>query len=219
MRVVLAFFCLMALPLSAAASPWPRAQGGWFVASTIGLERAGPGRQRFGEIYAEYGATGQLTFATQLRHSPGGWRGDLLARWHPGARENAPPFGLSMGFRLRPGGSERALLLYGAHLGHSLDTPLGNVWTRLDVQMQAGSARPASPVELSLSGQMGLRDTRGFLGFVTATGKRRHGTTTLELSPAIGFEIAPARTVVMSLSASPSTPRMRSARLTLWSQF
>jgi len=219
MRLVLILLCLLSLPLSAQASPWPRAAGGWFVSGTVGQERAASGWQLFGDVYVEYGATARLTLASQLRHGPGHWRGDLLARWHPGAGPGIPPFGLSAGIRLQPDGTDRALVLLAAHLGRGFDTRLGNVWTRLDLQTQTRPTQPASPVEFSLSGQLGIRSTRGLIAMASLTGKRRNGAATLELSPAIGHEIGRAHTLVLGLTASPSTPQVRSAQLSLWSRF
>lgn len=219
MRFLLTLLWLIALPVTAQASPWPRAAGEWFVASTFGLERSATDRQHFAEIYAEYGLTGQLTLTTQLRHSPGGWRGDLLARWHPRAGGEAPPFGFGAGIRLQPGGADRALLLLAAHLGRGFDTRRGNVWARMDLQMQARPAQMASPVELSLSGQIGVRNARGLIGMVSVTGKWRNGTSALELSPSVGREIGRRHTLVLGLTASPSAPRARSAQLSLWSRF
>lgn len=219
MRLVFALFCLCILPVTAQAGAWPRAEGGWFVASTFGQERAGAGWQRYAEVYAEYGASERLTLATQFRHSPGGWRGDLIARWHPGAGGDTLPFGLGAGIRLQPGGADRALVLLAAHLGRGFDTRLGNVWTRLDLQMQARPAQPAALAELSLSGQLGFSTGRGLIGMVSVTGKRRNGTSELEVSPAIGHEIGHRHTLVLGLSASPSAPQARRAQLSLWSRF
>lgn len=219
MRFLFAFLCLIALPLAAQAGPWPRPQGTWFIASTFGQERVAAGWERYGDFYTEYGLTDRLTLASQLRHTPRGWRGDLLARWHPGASARAPPSGLAAGLRLQPQSADRALLLFGAHAGHGFATRLGNAWTRLDVQLQARPAQPTSLVELSFSGQLGFQSAGGLLGMVSVTGKRRGGASIFELTPAIGHDIGHGRTLVLGLTASPSMPQVRSAQLSLWSRF
>lgn len=219
MRHLFFMLWLAFLPLAAQAGPWPRDTGSWFVSTAYGQERAVSRWRHFAEIYAEYGATERLTLAAQLRHGAGGRYGDLLARWHPGTGGNAPPFGLGAGLRLQPGGTDQALLLLAAHLGHGFDIQGRNAWTRLDLQMQARPAQPLSPIEWSLSGQLGLRDARGLIGMVSVTGKRRNGASLFEVSPAIGHEIGRRHTLVLSLTATPSAPQMRSAQLSLWSRF
>lgn len=219
MRILFILLCLVVLPVTAQASPWPRAAGEWFVGSTFGLENSFAGWRHFSEIYGEFGASGQLTMATQLRLSPGARRADLMARWHPRAGTEAPPLGLGAGLRLQPGGSERVHLLLAAHLGHGFDTGFGNVWARMDLQLQTRPAQPFSPVELSLAGQLGVRNPGGFIGMLSVTGKRRNGASVLELAPVIGREIGRRHTLVLGLTASPAAPRARSASLSLWSRF
>ena len=216
MRLLLVLMWLLALPPFAHAGPWPRDNGTWFITSTIGRERGAAGWQHYAELHAEHGFRDRLTLATRLRNTAAGWRGDLVARWHPLA--TGPPLGLSAGLRLLPSGAERAHLLLTAHLGRGFDTRLGNLWTRLDLQTQSRPARLSRPVELSLSGQVGLRHTSGWLGIMTATTKRRGSFTTLELSPQIGREVG-RHTVVLGLSAEPSAPHNRHLQLSLWSRF
>lgn len=220
MRIVIALLCLFAMPpLPAQASPWPRTPGTWFMATTLGLERSASGRQRYSELYAEYGANDQLTLATQLRHTHRGWRADLLARWHPGVGTSAPPFAFSAGVRFYPGSTDQAFVVLGANVGQGFDTPLGNVWTRLDVNTLSRADRLANPVELSLSGQAGLRSGGGLLALMTITAKRRSGETFLELSPQIGHEIGRRHTLLLGVTTTPTTPRQTSAQLSLWSRF
>lgn len=216
MRLLLVLMWLLALPPSAQAGPWPRDNGTWFVASTVGRERGAAGWLHYGELYAEHGFRDRLTLVTRLRNTAVGWRGDLVARWYPLA--TGPPLGLSAGLRLLPSGAEPAHLLLAAHLGRGFDTRAGNLWARLDLQTQSRPSRPGRPVELSLSGQVGLRHASGWLGIVAATGKRRGSFATLELSPQIGREIG-RHTVVLGLSAEPSAPRNRHLQLSLWSRF
>lgn len=219
MRLLLALLTLLLLPAPAQAGPWPREAQGWFLATSMGQERVGAARQTFGDLYAEYGATGRLTLAAQLRHIPGGWRGDLIARFHPQPAGFALPFGLSAGTRFQPGRADRALLLFGAHLGQGFDTRAGNLWARLDMQMHTRPAQLTNPVELSLSGQLGFRSARGLLGMVSLTGKRRNGVSRLELAPAIGHEIGRAHTLVLGLTAASHSRSVTSAQLALWSRF
>lgn len=219
MRALLIVFLLITPSLPALAGPWPREARGWFVATTLGQERTGAGRQLFGELYAEYGAAPQLTLAMHLQHSPGSQRGDLLARWHPRTERLSLPFGLSLGARLNPGCGDRYLLLAAAHLGHGFDLRQGNAWARLDLQMQARPTEITRPVELSLSGQLGLRTAQGLLGMVSLTHTRRNRGSVLELSPAIGQEIGRNQTLVLSLTARPVSRRVTSAQLSVWSRF
>jgi len=216
MRLLLVLLWLLALTPCAHAGPWPRDNGTWFTASTIGRERGAAGWQHYSEFYAEHGFRDRLTLATQLRNTAAGWRGDIVARWHPFA--TGPPLGLIAGLRLLPFGAERAHLLFAAHLGRGFETRFGNLWTRLDLHTQSRPARLSRPVELSLSAQVGLRHTSGWLGVMTATGKRRGNFTTLELSPQIGREIG-RHTMVLGLSAEPSAPQNRRLQLSLWSRF
>lgn len=216
MRFLLVLMWLLALPPSAQAGPWPRDHGTWFIASTIGRERGAAGWQHYGELYAEHGVRDRLTLATQLRNTAAGWRGDLVARWHPLA--TGPPLGLSAGLRLLPSGAEPAHLLLAAHLGRGFDTRFGNLWTRLDLLTQSRPTRLSRPVELSLSGQVGLRHASGWLGIMTVTGKRRGSFTTLELSPQIGREVG-RHAVVLGLSTESSAPHDRHLQLSLWSRF
>ncbi|MCC5969582.1 MAG: hypothetical protein JJU15_06505 [Pararhodobacter sp.] len=189
------------------------------MSSSLGQERHATGWQRFGEVYGEYGATAEVTLAMHMRHTPGTWRGDVLARWHPALDGFSLPFGLSLGGRLEGSGANRALVLLGAHLGQGFDSRIGNIWTRLDLQMQSRPAQLTRPLELSLSGQVGLRTEGGGLGLLSLTHKRRNGTSALEFSPVIGHEIGRARTLVLGMTARSSSPGIASVQLSLWSQF
>lgn len=189
------------------------------MSTTTGMDRGGAGWLRFSDLYAEYGLTERVTLAAQMRRAANGWRGDLIARWHPPLSGFALPFGLAAGARSNPGGADRLQLLLFAHLGHGVDTRCGNLWTRLDLQALTLPSHPADPVELSLSAQVGFRSDHGIFGMLSLRQHYRNGTATIELLPAIGLAVSQTHTLALSVTATPEGRRVSSAQLSLWSRF
>lgn len=220
MRAVLfSLLFLFAAPQGVSAGPWPREAQRWFLSATTGLDRGGAGWLRFSDLYAEYGLTERVTMVAQMRRAANGWRGDLIARWHPPLSGFALPVGLGVGARLNPAGADRLHFLLFGHLGRGVDTRRGNLWTRLDLQVQTRPSQPARPVDLSLSAQVGFRSNHGVLGMLSLRQNHRNRTAIIELSPAIGIEVSQAHTLALSVTTSPAGRRVNSAQLSLWSRF
>ncbi len=227
---------LLALSLAtpAAAGPWPREVGTWFLSSTFGAEDQAGRRIAVSESYAEYGLTPRLTFGGKLRRTGEDTEGEVFVRWHPPDLAGRIAVGLSLGLRqgdgpaysliedlgyavveypvLRPRG------MIGLHLGHGRDTPLGPAWARIDLRAFTATTSDAS-ADSELFAQIGLRPRPRLLTMLSATLYDTGEDRFLTVEPAIGYEITARFTVTASVTAEPSRRALRSAQLGLWTRF
>ncbi len=233
MRAALFLLCLL-IPLPAAAGPWPREAGSWFLSSSFGAEDQDGRRVAVNESYAEYGLTPRLTFGGKLRRTGQETEGEVFIRWHPPDLAGRFPVGLSLGLRqgdgpaysvvedlgyavveypvLRPRG------MIGLHLGHGRDMPLGPAWARIDLRAFTATTSDAS-ADVELFGQIGLRPRPRILTMLSATLYDTGEDRFLTIEPALGYEITPRFTVMASVTAEPSRRALRAAQIALWTRF
>lgn len=219
--VLTALAVLLAAP--AAAGPWPRERGAGFLSVSGGLERGPLSRVAVGELYGEYGLTRRITLGAHLRREAMQTRADLLARWHP---DLSLPLavGVTLGGRLISGGEaeaqpRRIAPLLAAHLGHGVDTWLGNLWARVDLQAIGQTDAIWGRTEAELSGQVGLRMDWGGLAMVTLAEHRGASMRTRKLTPAVGYALTRRTTVVLDATLLPRERRIDGVRLSLWRSF
>ncbi len=201
---------MLALPV--AAGPWPRAPGGGFLSATTGIEDLAD-RRAFTEVYGEHGVARQLVLGAHFRRTEGRMRADLLARWHPDLPYDLA-LGLTLGARLREPRSAAPILA--AHLGRGVETRLGNLWARADVQAVASRSGIGGRFEADLSGQIGFRSHGGALAMLTLAEHRNRDGRTLKLTPALGHAIGPRVTLVLGATLLPRAQRVDGAQLSLW---
>jgi hypothetical protein len=233
MRFALSLLCLL-LASPAAAGPWPREAGSWFLSTAFGTERQNGRRVALTDSYLEYGLTPRLTFGGSLRRVGTEHEGRVFARWHPPDLPGGIPVGLSLGLQQGDGPDWRATedlghatverlvlrprAVLGLHLGHGRDTPLGPAWARLDLRVFVATGGPRG-TDLELFGQIGLRPRERLVTMLSASLYTDRTDRWVTLEPAVGYEITPRFTLLASVTAEPSRRSLRSAQLGLWTRF
>jgi hypothetical protein len=224
MRALALFPLLICLLAPAAvAGPWPRAPGSAFVSAGAGIEAAWHGRQRFAELYGEYGLGERVVLGAHLRRvqgiNPPGWevqdatRADLFLRWHPDL--GATAMGLMLGARFVRAAERQVAPLLAVHLGRGVDTPLGNIWARAGLQAVRSADGVRGVAEVEFSGQVGWRSGRG-LGMVTASDYRDGHGRYLKLTPAVGYAVTRRTTLVVGAALLPRSRQLDAVQISLW---
>jgi len=224
MRVFLLVQLLIGLLTTAAfAGPWPRDQGGVFVTTGAGIERAWHGRQRFVEAHAEYGLGARVVLGANLRRvqgiNPQGWevqearRADLFLRWHPDLGTTA--MGLTLGARWSQAVERQVSPLLAVHVGRGAETRIGNLWARAGVQVVRTRDGLRGRAEVELTGQMGMR-VGPTLGMMTLSDYRNAHGRYLKLMPAVGYALTRRSTLLLGATLLPRERHLDGVQISLW---
>lgn len=212
------------------ASPWPREAGEWFLAGRLGAEGAGRPDRPIAEALVEHGLGDRAVLSLKLRVEGRAAAPELRLRWHPqvGGSPGGPPpagsgrlwpagavMGLELGFGAA-GPSDVARPVTALHVGRGFGSGDGRGgWLRggVSVRPQWRGAVAAQEV----SAQLGVRPGGGWVGMLSASVWRAGGRNTVKLSPALGRELAPGRTLLLEGTAGGDGTR--ALGLGLWQRF
>ena len=201
---------------AAAAGPWPREVGRFFMSTTSTLPAAAGWLPQVTETYAEFGLRervtigGSFTLTTQLDEA------NLFVRWHPPDLPAGLAWGVTAGMRYSPWRSVPWQTVAGVDVGRGFDTTAGNIWLRSGVRLIAGDGYWGRELDTDLTGQIGWRGDRWLGMFGVSHYINRYGGYT-RLRPAIGLRLGPV--MLVAEGVVPPGERIEAVRVSVWSEF
>ncbi|RMH49082.1 MAG: hypothetical protein D6688_00995 [Alphaproteobacteria bacterium] len=184
------------VPAGADAGPWPRSAGSTFV--EVKFETGGQA-----QIYVERGLGREITLVGKVR---GGEAATvrLQKSWQAGSIVHA----LSLGVTAEGEGRIAALWGWGTEIAAYPG------WLSAEVEYAAGAVNA-----WQLSAEIGLRAPGRGIGLIRVWVDVSDTWQALTFQPAIGLEIRPGRTVVLSAAAEAGDGHDRRLALSLWLDF
>jgi len=231
MRVwpALSFLCLW--PALAAAGPWPREPGGWFVslsvfandrAAAIPTPAANP--TGYASLYLEYGFSPRLTFGLDVgkglrQGSDGGHTAIAFLRWPLPLGTPGAPVAAQIGLgQTRANGRTEPVVQAMLSAGRGIETGLAPGWLALDAQLQHRVERGETIVKADAT--WGLRPTpRDKLILQVQAGDYPGSDAYLRFAPSWVREIAPGRHIEIGVDADLAGSGRVGVKLGTWWEF
>lgn len=229
MRLALALIASLPVLLcvgGAAAGPWPRSAGEGFASVAPRIDGGGAldaaPAARYGELYAEFGATASWTVGVDA-HQTGAdadWTGIAFARRHLWTSTDGDVFSAEMGlgYLSTPEDGERARLRPGLSWGRGFDGGWGAGWLALDASAEvlttAGDAIYKADFTAGVKTESGL-----MLIMQVQTDRDLDGDIAARLAPSAVFQLQDGVQMQLSVAAGVVNDASASVKIGTWLKF